>query len=95
LAATAVYVNVGRVPQGRGDIDDNQKFTNIAATTAAFNLDGGKYGVSVHATFAAGSVTLQIIAQDGTTWLPALTAFTADSYATIDLPPSQYRIAVA
>jgi hypothetical protein len=60
MAATAVYVNIGRIPQSRGDIDDNQKFTNIAATTAVFNLDGGKYGVTCKATYGGGSVTLQI-----------------------------------
>jgi hypothetical protein len=32
MAATAVYVNIGRVPQARGDIDDNQFFANINAT---------------------------------------------------------------
>jgi hypothetical protein len=94
-ATTAAYVNVGRIPQGRGDIDDNQKFTNINATTAAFNLDGGKYGVTVHATFSGGTLTLQILAQDGATWENAMTPFTGDGYQTGDLPPCQYRIFLA
>jgi hypothetical protein len=71
------------------------KFTNIAATTAVFNLDGGKYGVTCKATYGGGSVTLQILAQDGVSWEPALSAFSADGYATIDLPPSQFRVALA
>jgi hypothetical protein len=95
MAASAVYVNIGRSPRGRGDIDDAKSFSNIAATTAAFNLDGGKYGVSCVATFGGGSVTLQVLAQDGVTWLPALTAFTANGYASVDLLPASYRVAVA
>ena len=43
MAATAVYANVVRVPIDRGGSDDWKNFQNISATTAAFNLDGGKY----------------------------------------------------
>jgi hypothetical protein len=51
-----------------------------------FNLDGGKDGVTCKAMYGGGTVTLQILAADGVSWEPALTAFTADGYATIDLP---------
>jgi hypothetical protein len=55
MAATAVYVNVVRVPITRGDVDQNQNFQNINATTAAFNLDGGKYCYAVKAsTYGTG-----------------------------------------
>jgi hypothetical protein len=40
-------------------------------------------------------VTLQTLAADATTWLTALTAFAADGFAVVDLPPGQYRVAVA
>jgi hypothetical protein len=42
-----------------------------------------------------GTVTFQMLARDGVTWLTALTAFSADGYATIDLLPCQYRVAIA
>jgi hypothetical protein len=32
---------------------------------------------------------------DGSTYLPALAAFSANGYATADLPPGQYKIALA
>jgi len=34
-----------------------QTFSNISATTAAFSLPAGNYGVTVTATFGGGSVT--------------------------------------
>jgi hypothetical protein len=40
MAATAVYANIVRVPDA-GRVDENVKFSNINATTSAFNLDGG------------------------------------------------------
>lgn len=73
---------------------DAQHFTNISATTAAFALIGGKYGVSYSATWGGGSVTLQILGGDGATWVAALSNFTANGYSTVDLPPGQYRFAV-
>lgn len=70
-------------------------FANISATTAAFAAQGGRYGITVHATFGGGSVTLQILAFDNTTWLTAATPIVADGTALVDLPPGQYRFAVA
>jgi hypothetical protein len=48
--------------------------------------------VHVVATFGDGSVTLQKLAADGT-WAP-LTAFTANGYATVNLPRGTYRVAI-
>lgn len=70
-------------------------FSNISANTAAFTLRGGQYGVTVHATFSSGTVTLQRQAADGSTWVTCLTAFSADGYATVNLPSGSYRLAVA
>lgn len=70
-------------------------FSNIAATTAAFNLRGGQYAVDVVATFGGGSVTLQKLAGDGSTYVTCLTAFTAAGYATVNLPSGTYRFAIA
>jgi hypothetical protein len=73
---------------------ERQTFSNISATTAAFTLRGGQYGVDVNATFGPGSVTLQKLAADGSTWVTALTAFTAAGYATVNLPSGTYRLSV-
>ncbi len=73
---------------------DGKIFSNISATTAAFKLDGGLYGVSVIAT-GFGTVTLQALGPDGATWLTPLTAFSANGFATAYLAPGQYRFAIA
>lgn len=74
---------------------EGQLFSNISATTASFPLKGGKYGHAAVATWGGGSVTLQVLAPDGTTWLTAATAFSANGFAVIDIPPGEYRYAVA
>ena len=106
MAATAVYANVVRVPIDRGGSDDWKNFQNIASTTAAFNLDGGKYCYAVKAS-TYGTVTLQILLPDGATWATApapdgsgtatvvTPVIAADGAITIDLPPGIYRIAIA
>lgn len=71
------------------------KFSNIASTPAAFVLRGGCYGVTVHATFGGGSVTLQRLSADGSTYVTALTAFAADGYASVNLPSGTYQLAIA
>jgi len=70
-------------------------FSNISATTAAFTLRGGQYAVDAIATFSSGSITLQKLAGDGTTYVTALTAFTAAGYATVNLPSGTYRFSIA
>jgi hypothetical protein len=75
---------------------DGKIFLNIAATTAAFALLGGKYGAAAVATFGGGSAKLQMLGPDGISWLSvsAATDFAAAGYAVIDLPPGQYRITI-
>jgi hypothetical protein len=72
-----------------------KSFSNISATTAAFSLPAGNYGVTVSATFGGGTVTLQRLAADASTYVPCLTAFTAAGYATQLLPAGTYKFAVA
>jgi hypothetical protein len=93
MAATAAYVSIARIPPGSVPTD-GKTFSNISTTTAAFGLGGGKYGVTCKAS-TYGTVTLQVLAADATTWLTALTAFAADGFALVDLPPGQYRLALA
>lgn len=94
MAATAVYVALVHIPSGAAVAREVVKFTNISATTAAFGLTGGSYGVTVMgSTF--GSVTLQIQAQDGSTFITAATAITANGVAILTLPEGVYKIAIA
>lgn len=76
---------------------EGKAFTNISASTTAFPLNGGKYGVDVTATFGGGSAKLQKLLGDGSTFVSVATAtdFTAAGYAVIDLPPGQYRFTIA
>ena len=68
--------------------------SNISATTAAFNLEAGNYGVTVMGT-GFGTVTLQKLAGDGSTYVTCLTAFSANGYATALLPSGTYKVAIA
>lgn len=73
---------------------DGNTASNISATTAAFQLDGGKYAIEVTATWGGGNVVLQRLSADGSTYLPVHTAFTANNLTTADLPRGTYRWAV-
>lgn len=75
-------------------LNDTVFFTNIAATTAAFTLRGGQYGLDVIATFGGGNVTLQRLAADGTTWVTVLAPVTTAGYATVNLPGGTYRFSI-
>lgn len=70
--------------------NESVSFSNIAATTAAFLLQGGLYGVTATATWGGGSATLQRLSGDGSTYITVLTAFADDGYATVSLPPGTY-----
>jgi hypothetical protein len=74
--------------------NDGKSFKNISATTAPFALMGGTYGVTATAA-TWGTVTLQTLGPDGSTWIVALPSFTANGYGAISLPPGQYRFAIA
>jgi microcystin-dependent protein len=76
---------------------DARSFSNIAASTAAFSLAGGQYGVDCIATFGGGSVKLQRLGADGSTYLSVSsgTDFSANGYASVDLPAGSYRFTVA
>jgi hypothetical protein len=70
------------------------QFSNISATTAAFTLGGGLYGITVIATFGGGNVVPQRLGPDGTTWISVMTALTTAGYTTVSLPPGTYRLAL-
>lgn len=74
---------------------DGAGFKNISANTASFTLVGGKYAVSGNAT-GTGTIGLQRLSLDGTTWVPVFAAWTTTAnFAVVDLPPGTYRWAVA
>lgn len=76
---------------------ESKSFSNISASTAAFALLGGKYAIAALATFGGGSVKLQALGPDGSTYLSLSSAsdFTAAGGAVVDLPPGQYRFTIA
>lgn len=76
--------------------NESHTFANLSATPATFKLFGGQYSVTVHAgTWNSGSVTLQRQAADGATMVTCLTAFSADGYATANLPAGTYQLTIA
>lgn len=76
---------------------DGKGFSNIAASTSGFVLKGGAYGVFATATFGGGSVKLQRLSLDGSTYLSvgSTTDFTAAGGALVNLPPGTYRFTIA
>jgi hypothetical protein len=73
-----------------------QFYDAIDATPSDFNLDAGKYGITVRAT-VWGTATLQRLMPDGdgTLYVTVLTALAADGYTVIELPAGRYRMALA
>ena len=72
-----------------------QQWTNIAATTAAFQLLGGQYALAATATWGGGSVELEFLADDGSTYIPVPNSnLTADGIAVFSAPPGTYKLAV-
>lgn len=69
-------------------------FSNISATTAAFTLRGGNYGLTCHATFGGGNIALQRRASDGSTFVTVITAMTTDGYASANLPSGTYQLTI-
>lgn len=76
-------------------------WSNVSAATLTadtFSLEGGAYVVDAVATWGGGSVALQRMGPNGTTWLSlgSSAALTADSVTdTLALPPGLYRLNAA
>lgn len=69
--------------------------SNGSATSAGKGWPGGKGCFAVKATFGGGSVALQFLGPDGTTWItPASGSLTADGAITFELPPCLIRALV-
>jgi hypothetical protein len=71
-----------------------KSWSNISTTPAAFTLPGGLYGLTVMGT-GFGTVTLQRLAPDASTYITCLTAFAANGYASAQLPTGKYQLTIA
>lgn len=67
---------------------------NASATGNPVRWNGGRGVFSAVGTFGGGSVTLQYLGPDGSTWITAATALTAAGLVAFELPPGQIRAAV-
>lgn len=79
------------------NVTESAFFQNITATTAAFGLKGGIYAYAYAAANWSGqSATLQQLGADGSSWLNAVGAASANGIsAPLFLGPGQYRVALA
>lgn len=73
---------------------ESHQFSDISATTGAFTLMGGKYGLDISATWNSGNAQLETLAADGSTWINVGSSITANGFSNYDLPPGQYQIAI-
>ena len=75
---------------------DGASFTNLSANSGTFRLLGGNYGACVIAgSWSSGSVTLEMLAGDDSTYVTCMTAFSANGYETAYLPAGTYKFVVA
>lgn len=70
-----------------------QSWVAIAATPNDFNLDAGRYGLTV-VPGGFTSYQLQRLLPDGATYAPAMPAAAAAGYTVLDLPAGQYSLVV-
>lgn len=77
------------------DFKDGISFTGGGNGDAPkFTLLGGRYAFAVHATFGGGNVQLNVLMPDGTTYIAASAALTADGTQIVDLPPGSFEIVI-
>lgn len=70
---------------------ENQAWANISATPSSFTLRGGAYALMVNAG-TVGTVTLQRLGNDGSSWVTAMPAVTSAGLSTANLPNGTYRL---
>lgn len=69
--------------------------SNASATSAVFDWPGGRGWFAAKATWGGGSVGLQYMLPDNTTYVAAHTALTADGGVAFELPPCKVKAVVA
>lgn len=68
--------------------------SGLSADTATFTLLGGRYAVAAVATWGGGSVSLEMLMPDGSTYLAVVAPFTANNSTIAYLPPGTYKFAI-
>lgn len=96
MAASAAYIKIAHVRRGDGKttLDAPVTFSNIGSTTAAFTLSGGTYAIDTLFT-GSGSVTLQVLGGDGSTYINVVAVSTSGTHSGIDLGAGTYKLALA
>lgn len=69
-----------------------QTWVAAAATPPDFNLDAGRYGLTL--LWTAGTITLRKLLPDGVTYAPVSAAIAASGYTILDLPAGQYQLTI-
>lgn len=70
-------------------------FKNVSSTQGPFVLRGGNYSMTGHATWGAGSATLERLAADGATYVSTGLSLAADGMVNGNLPGGTYEIVIA
>lgn len=75
---------------------DGVTFSNIGTgDTAGFVLDGGLYALVANAgTWDSGSVVLDILGPDKSTYIATSASLGANGIVTVELPPGEFQLAV-
>lgn len=64
------------------------------STSQTFDLIAGMYGVQVIATWGGGTVVLNRLSNDGSTYVSTGVSFSANSFQTVQIPEGNYQLAV-
>ena len=77
------------------DFKDGVSFEDQSSDIGSFSLLGGRYLLAATATWNAGSLALQMLMPDGSTYIGITNgSLSADGTLSLDLPAGSYRLAV-
>lgn len=90
-----VYDDGGQASSASGPANNSHFLSNAAAGNyAAFEVTGGLYAVETVST-GAGTLSLQRLLPNSSTWISVVTVATTTSYGTVQLARGQYRWSVS
>lgn len=97
MAFSAIYATLSQIARDDGvqTLESPLVFSNVSATSAAFNLAGGQYVLDLGKVTSTGSVTISKLAPDGTTYSPTLITLTAVGQYVGFLSQGTYKFTVA
>lgn len=93
MAVSAVYFSIRSTTQSLHS-QPALSFSNISATPAIFYLPADTYCLDCIGS-SYGTATLERLGPDGSTYLTAATAFSANGTETVALPAGTYKLALA